>query len=60
MSRPPAPRTVAYCNWHRGLSDTARLVQLPADQGSGSGAPGLFACAPCREKHRLTPVGDQP
>lgn len=55
----PAPRTVAYCNWHRGLSDSSRLVQIPADQGSGAGTPGLYACTRCREQHDLTPVGDQ-
>lgn len=60
MTRQPPPRTVAYCNWHRGLSDTARLVRLPADQGSGSGTPGLFACARCRQQHDLTPLEDQP
>jgi hypothetical protein len=57
---PPEPRTIAYCNWHRGLSDTARLVRVPADQGSGRGAPGLFACAPCREQHGLVPLEDRP
>lgn len=52
-------RALAYCSWHQGYSDTTRLVQM-TDQGSGPGAPGLFACADCRENFRLTPVADQP
>jgi hypothetical protein len=47
------PRLIAWCSWHNGLSDTARLVQV--------GGPGrLFACAKCRLKHNLIPLGDQP
>lgn len=60
MSRQPAPRAIAYCHWHKGLSDTARLIRIPADQGSGHGTPGLFACAGCCQKRGLTPLGDQP
>lgn len=49
----PLPRAIAYCHWHRGLSDTARLVQ--------AGLAGrLFACERCRLKHKLTPIADQP
>lgn len=48
----------AYCSWHRGHSDTARLVQAE-DQGSAFGARGLFACAPCREVHGLVPLADR-
>jgi len=48
----------AYCPWHKGYSDTARLVQLE-DQGSAFGARGLFACAPCRQVHGLVPVADR-
>lgn len=47
------PRAVAWCSWHRGLSDTARLVQLGE-------AGRLFACRGCRLKHGLTPLADQP
>lgn len=48
-----APRSIAYCHWHNGLSDTARPVQ--------TGAAGiLFACAKCQVKHALTAIGDQP
>jgi hypothetical protein len=48
-----APRTIAYCSWHKGLSDTARLIQV--------GEPGkLFACERCRLAHGLVPLADQP
>jgi hypothetical protein len=47
-----APRTIAYCSWHKGLSDTARLIQV--------GEPGkLFACERCRLAHGLVPLEDQ-
>lgn len=47
------PRAIAWCSWHRGLSDTARLVQLGE-------AGRLFACRGCRLKHGLAPLADQP
>ena len=47
------PRGVAYCSWHKGLSDTARLIQ------TGS-AGRLFACEKCRTRYRLAPIADQP
>ncbi|MFE7836878.1 hypothetical protein ACFU53_12735 [Streptomyces sp. NPDC057474] len=47
------PRTIAWCHWHDGLSDTARLVQ--------TGEAGcLFVCAGCRLKHGLVPLANQP
>ena len=53
MSQNADPRTIAWCHWHSGLSDTARPVQ--------KGPAGvLSACAKCRVKHGLTPLGDQP
>ncbi|MGW2292821.1 hypothetical protein ACWC1B_49795, partial [Streptomyces phaeochromogenes] len=61
MNSPPSGslvRSFAYCNWHEGFSDDARLVQLH-DQGSAFGARGLFACAACRKLHRLVPVADR-
>lgn len=51
-------RAIGWCHWHNGLSDTIRLVQA-VEQGAGFGG-DLFACASCRQKHRLTPIGDQP
>ena len=58
-SPPPTPTTTtwAYCAWHKAYDNTCRLVQA-ADAGSGHGATGLFACRPCREAHRLTPIAD--
>jgi hypothetical protein len=50
----------AYCSWHQGYTRTARLVRIPADQGSGSGTPGLFACASCRHAYDLVPISEQP
>lgn len=53
MTEREPPRLIAWCSWHDGLSDTARLVQ--------TGVAGrLFACDSCRLKYRLTPLGDQP
>lgn len=42
-----------WCHWHRGYTSTGVLI-IVEEQGSGPGA-SLYACAPCREKHRLTP-----
>jgi hypothetical protein len=47
------PRLIAWCSWHSGLSDTARLVQV----GEGG---RLFACERCRIAHDLAPLADQP
>lgn len=52
-----SPRTIAWCSWHQGLSGTARLVRI-IEQGSGTGA-SLYACGPCRETFRLTPMTDR-
>jgi hypothetical protein len=46
-------RTIAWCSWHNGLSDTARLVQTGPDGHR-------FACDGCRESYRLSPLADQP
>jgi hypothetical protein len=48
-----------WCAWHQGYTRTARLVRDPADQGSGAGAPSLYACAPCRYALDLVPIGGQ-
>ena len=53
-------RSYAYCAWHKGLSDTARLVQAEEAGSSPAAAANLFACAPCREMHHLTPLAEQP
>lgn len=61
MSQPsPASgaRPIAYCSWHRGLSDTALLVRIQQEAASGPGGL-LYACASCRQQHGLTPIGDQ-
>lgn len=50
---PAAEPAMRWCNWHRGPSDTAVLVRI-IEQASGPGG-GLYACAPCRQQHRLTP-----
>lgn len=57
---PPTPRRVAYCSWHNGLSDTALVVQINNDSASGPNGGLYYACAPCRQQHGLTPLGDQP
>ncbi|MDX2521391.1 hypothetical protein PV355_40690 [Streptomyces stelliscabiei] len=52
MNQAEEPRTIAYCSWHNGLSDTARLVQV-GEAGK------LFACERCRIAHDLVPLADQ-
>ncbi|MDX3314554.1 hypothetical protein P1S61_36980 [Streptomyces sp. ME08-AFT2] len=52
------PSSYAWCSWHDGFDGTCRLVRI-IEQGSGPGG-GLFACTPCRARHGLTPVADQP
>jgi hypothetical protein len=56
---PNTPSSFGYCAWHHGYSRGVRLVQL-ADQGSGRGTPGHFACHSCREAYDLTPLADLP
>lgn len=55
----PEGGSFAWCSWHDGHSDDARLVAM-IEQASTVGAGShLFACAPCRETHGLVPVADQ-
>ena len=60
QASPPPQRegSFAYCAWCRHYSTSARLVRLQ-DQGSGPGAPGLYACTSCREAHDLVPLGGE-
>ena len=51
------PRGMAWCAWHDGLSDTARLIQA-VEAATGSGG-NQFACAGCRESYGLIPLADQ-
>ena len=51
--QPEIPRLIAWCSWHNGLSDTARLVQI-GEAGQ------MFACERCRLAHGLVPLADQP
>ncbi|WP_338897415.1 hypothetical protein WBG99_18850 [Streptomyces sp. TG1A-60] len=43
------PRTIAWCSWHSGLSDTARPVRISLDGR-------VFACERCRQANNLTPL----
>jgi hypothetical protein len=47
------------CDYHKGPSQTARLVRI-IESGPGGPGSGLYACAPCREQRWLTPVADIP
>ncbi|MDX2686868.1 hypothetical protein [Streptomyces scabiei] len=53
MNQAEEPRTIAWCSWHDGLSDTARLIQV-GEAGK------LFACGRCRLAYGLVPYADQP
>lgn len=46
------PVAQMWCHWHGGYTDTGRLITA-VEQGSGPGA-HRYACAPCRQEHRLT------
>jgi hypothetical protein len=45
-----------HCSWHQGHDRAVRLVRVTADQGSGSSAPDLYACAPCCHAYDLAPI----
>lgn len=49
-------RPIAHCHWHGGLSDSCLPIRDVPDQGSGHGVGTYYACARCREQHRLTPM----
>ncbi|MER5209379.1 hypothetical protein ABT063_01965 [Streptomyces sp. NPDC002838] len=53
------PTAYGYCCWHGGDAEDVRLIDViePVSRGGG---PALFACPPCRDKHRLVPLADRP
>jgi hypothetical protein len=55
---PGFPRSIAWCSWHNGLSDTARLVGVHEEATGPRG--NLFACEGCRQKYDLIPLADRP
>ncbi|WP_405924737.1 hypothetical protein [Streptomyces sp. NBC_00035] len=55
---PAIPAAHAWCAWHGGYSDTARLISAEETVANGRGS--RFACDPCRAAHGLVPVADQP
>lgn len=60
QAEPDATTSYGYCAWHKGHTEGVRLIDVH-EQGSGPGTGrNLFACAPCREVHRLTPLADRP
>lgn len=52
------PASWGWCSWHSAFAAGVRLIQVH-EQGSGSGG-GTYACPPCRQKHGLVPLADQP
>ncbi|MGY3202663.1 hypothetical protein [Streptomyces sp. TE5632] len=52
------PTAYGWCAWHRQHAGGVRLIEV-IEQGSGSGG-ALYACASCREQHRLVPFADRP
>ncbi|MFE9764601.1 hypothetical protein ACFYPC_08740 [Streptomyces sp. NPDC005808] len=53
---PAIPAAYAWCAWHDGYTDTARLISAQETVANGRGS--RFACAPCRTAHRLVPAAD--
>jgi hypothetical protein len=60
-TRTQAPRTdpvpAGRCDYHDGPSETAVIVDTIERQSAPPIA--VYACAPCREQRRLTPLADQ-
>lgn len=57
-STPNSPTAYGWCAWHNGFATGVRLIHVH-EQASGPGG-SIFACGPCREKHGLVPLADQP
>ncbi|MFE5079977.1 hypothetical protein [Streptomyces mirabilis] len=51
-----APAT-RWCNWHKGPSETAVIVD--AIERNSAPPIALWACAPCREQRGLVPLADR-
>ncbi|MDT0477425.1 hypothetical protein RM863_35415 [Streptomyces sp. DSM 41014] len=51
------PAGHGWCSWHHGPGKELRLITA-VEQGSGPGAHHR-ACAHCRAKYRLIPLGEQ-
>lgn len=47
----------AWCSWHKGLADTAQLIQV-TEAATGPGGV-LYACQGCRTAWRLTPLAER-
>lgn len=52
------PVGYGFCSWHNRFAEDVRLIEV-IEQGSGVGSV-QYACAPCREQHRLVPFADRP
>jgi hypothetical protein len=46
-----------WCNWHKGPSGTAVIVD--AIERNSAPPIALWACAPCREQRGLVPLADR-
>ncbi|MFJ2259456.1 hypothetical protein ACIOKD_14140 [Streptomyces sp. NPDC087844] len=54
----PEVKAIRWCHWHGDVTDTGVLIDA---QSTNSGPPRPFyACAPCRKRHRLVPLSEQP
>jgi hypothetical protein len=47
----------AWCSWHRGIADTARLIQI-TQAATGPGGM-LWACQKCRTTYNLIPLAER-
>ncbi|MEW2161463.1 hypothetical protein AB0912_00400 [Streptomyces sp. NPDC007084] len=45
-----------WCDWHKGPSETAVLVD--AIERNSAPPVALYACAPCREQRGLVPLSE--
>ncbi|MET8134669.1 hypothetical protein ABZV24_22400 [Streptomyces sp. NPDC005251] len=52
-----SPQRHRWCDWHKGPSETAVLVD--AIERNSAPPIALYACAPCREQRRLVPLADR-
>lgn len=51
-------KTIRWCHWHGDVTDTGVLIS--AEESASTGPRPVYACTPCRVKHRLVPLAEKP